>query len=131
MVETLQHTKNNVFLLTAVFGKYPFDVQSPVQWQDNEVPRHATSYARQLNADLQALRPFLEGSPNHGCNINNFFDPTSAHSPELAYFDLATMRIESLTNVWRPLAQNAVDGNQTPELDTSLREYQRPVNGCN
>ena len=71
-------------LLNPIFGKSPFEAEAPIRWKDSEVPKHAASNARRLNADLQALRPLLQGVPNQGFNLKGLFDPTVPLSLELA-----------------------------------------------
>lgn len=90
--------QNNVFQLTAVFGNFPFEAQAPIDWQGVQVPNHATSYAKQLHHDLQALRPHPEGVPDNELAVGELFNDGSTLRLELANFDFATMRHQTLTN---------------------------------
>ena len=56
MVESVTKTTKHV-LSTIVFGCLLFEAQAPIRWQDNQVPHHASTYAKQLNQDIQALLP--------------------------------------------------------------------------
>ena len=61
------------------------------------MPTHATSFARQLNEDVQALLPQLEGVHAKGFAISELFEDGSALRLELASFDFAAMRHQTLT----------------------------------
>ena len=101
MVET-SPKNNNVFLLTAVLGHFSFEAQAPIDWQRTQVPNHATSYTTQLQHDLQAIRPHLEGVPDNEFTIGELFRNVSVLRLELANFDFAIVRQSTLTAEWGP-----------------------------
>ena len=119
-----------VFFAPRFFGNFPFEARAPIQWQDNKVPKYATSHTRQLSEDIQALRPLLEGVPDEGFNISEFFTDGSALRLELASFDFAIMRHLTLTTDWHPHPLTRNSTTHTPRLETSFGDVVCSVRGC-
>ena len=102
-----------------MFGHFPFEAQAPIDWQGTQVPNHATSNAKQLHHDLQALRPHLEGVPDNEFTIGELFNDGSTLRLELANFDFATMRHQALTNEWSPSPAES----KLTDSDTRTRSF--------
>ena len=66
MAEKSRTEKPTFVLLTIVFGKFSFETQAPIVWQNDQVTEHAASYAKQLNQDIQLLRPYLDDGLDDG-----------------------------------------------------------------
>jgi hypothetical protein len=113
--------------LTAVFGHFPYGAHAPTGCQGTQLPNHATSFAKQLHDDLQARDPRLEGVPDNEFTIGELFNDGSTLRLELANFDFATMRHQTLTNERSPHPLSRNLPTQPLELEMSFGEAQCPV----
>ena len=80
-------------------------------------------------------RPFtrtshLEGVPDNEFTIGELFNDGSTLRLELANFDVATMRHQTLTNEWSPHPLSRNLPTQPPELEVSSGDFQCPVSNC-